>query len=90
MTIPASSNTVSVRDLRQNLSDLLSRANYANERVVVTRRDRPVAALVPVEDLELLEELETRVDIDEVREALSDYAENGGVRWQDLKNELAL
>ncbi|MBA3421201.1 MAG: type II toxin-antitoxin system Phd/YefM family antitoxin [Thermoleophilaceae bacterium] len=41
------SNTVGVRDLRQNLSRYLDRARKG-ERVVVTERNRPIALLAPL------------------------------------------
>jgi prevent-host-death family protein len=39
---------------RVAFSELLSRAQYGGERVVVFRRGRPVAALVPLSDLDKL------------------------------------
>jgi len=49
-----------------------------------------VAALVPIEDIAVLQEIEQRVDLDAAREALEDYEENGGVQWAELKKELGL
>ena len=90
MAQPSADNTTSIRDLRKNLSELLNRTKYAGERLIVTRRDRPVAALVPIEDIAVLQEIEQRVDLDAAREALEDYEENGGVQWAELKKELGL
>ena len=37
---------------RQNFSDILSRAEYRGERVIVHRGKKAVAAVVPIEDVE--------------------------------------
>jgi prevent-host-death family protein len=45
---------VSTGELRRNLADVLGRACYAGERTVVERGGKPVAAVVPLGDLEEL------------------------------------
>lgn len=40
-------NRMSVVELRQALSDVLNRAEYRGERVVIHRRDRDAAAIIP-------------------------------------------
>ena len=47
-------------------------------------------AIVPVEDLELLEELEDRVDVIEGLQALAEALEHCTKRWEDVKAELGL
>ena len=41
-------------ELRDHLSDTLNRARFGRERIVVARRGRILAAIVPPEDLEFL------------------------------------
>ena len=48
-------NIKSVADAKENLSELMSRAAYNNERFLIQRRGKPMAALVSVEDLARLE-----------------------------------
>ncbi len=48
-------NIRSVADAKKNLSELMSRAAYNNERFLIQRRGKPMAALVSVEDLARLE-----------------------------------
>ena len=45
----------SVADAKKNLSELMSRVAYNNERFLIQRRGKPMAALVSVEDLARLE-----------------------------------
>ena len=48
--------TVPVRELRSNLSQLLSDVADRRDHVLVTRNGRPAAALVPIDEYESLEE----------------------------------
>ena len=48
--------TVPVRELRNDLAHLLDEVADRREHVVVTRRGRPAAVLIPVDEYEALEE----------------------------------
>lgn len=48
-------NIKSVADAEKTLSELMSRAAYNNERFLIQRRGKPMAALVSIEDLTRLE-----------------------------------
>ena len=48
-------NIKSVADAKKTLSELMSRAAYSNERFLMQRRGKPMAALVSIEDLTRLE-----------------------------------
>jgi prevent-host-death family protein len=73
-------------EARQNFSDILNRAAYGGERVIVHRGKKPVAAVVPIEDFEMLEQIEDRADLDEVRKRLREP----GIPWSKIKKELGL
>ncbi len=62
--------TLTASVAREHFSDLLEKARHTGERTIITRRGHKLAAVVSVEDLELLEALEDRVDLEAVREAL--------------------
>lgn len=47
-----------VQAFRENLSDHLERAAFTGERFVVTRNGKPRAALVSIDDLQRLEQLD--------------------------------
>jgi prevent-host-death family protein len=71
---------------RQNFADILNRAAYGGERIIVHRRKKPVAAVVPIEDLELLEKIEDRMDVAEARKRLNEPT----IPWSKIKKELGL
>ncbi len=78
-------STVSVAEVKSHLSEFLSRSAHGRERFVITRRHKPVAALVGIDDLRIIEQHEERqglADIagswpgfDEVAEALGDISQ---------------
>jgi prevent-host-death family protein len=60
-------STVTAKEARRTFSDILGRASHGGERITVTRNGKPVAVVVPVEDLAALEALEERIDLEDVR-----------------------
>ena len=79
-----------VSEARDDLAETLNRVRYKGERIVLHRRGKDVAALVPVEDLELLEDLEDRIDLEDAREALREARKKGTIPWKDVKKKLGL
>lgn len=76
---------VSVAEAKSHLSELIAKSAHGKERFVITRRNRPVAALVSLEDLRILEQHQQREglaavagkwqDFDELDKAMGDLAE---------------
>lgn len=76
--------SVSAREAREEFADLLNRAAYARERVVITRNGRPIAAVISTADLKLLEALEDAADAETLRAARQ--ADDGErVSWREVK-----
>ncbi len=78
---------LSTAKARQQFSEIVNRVTYRGERIVLERRGKDVIALVPMEDLQLLEELEDRMDLEDARRALK---EPGSVSLEVLKRRLGL
>ena len=80
---------LNVMEARKAFSETVNRVAFGRERIVLERRGKRVAALVPVEDLELyerlLEEYEDRVDIEEADKALAASENQEPVSWEDAK-----
>ena len=70
----------------ESLSGALERVGRG-ERVVLRRGKKPVAAVVPLKDLRLLEEIEDRLDAELARKAL---AEPGRVEYREFFRKLGL
>jgi prevent-host-death family protein len=76
-----------VVDVRNTFSEYLNRASYQGERIVIERRGKPVAALISMEDLELLNALEDQADVKAAKKARK---EKGGVPLEQIKARLGM
>lgn len=56
-------------EARDNFAELIDRAALSSERIVITRHGEPMAAIVSLEDLELVEEIERRLERKQRRRA---------------------
>jgi prevent-host-death family protein len=79
-------------EAREKFGSIVRKAAEDKERIVLTKRGKEWAALVPMEDVRLLEELEDRLDLEEARAALSEAKDDTAptVSWEKLKAELGL
>ena len=53
-------STVSVAHVKSHLSELVAKSSFGHERFIITRRNKPVAALVSLKDLQIIEQYEER------------------------------
>ncbi len=67
--------TVSVANAKSHLSELIAKSSYAHERFVITRRNKPVAALVSLEDLQIIEQHEERQGLASIVEKWKGFEE---------------
>ena len=72
---------------RADFSDTLNRVAYGGRRILLLRRGKPVAAMIPAEDLTRLEELE---DAEDVRAAKKALREKGSVPLSAIRAKLGL
>lgn len=81
---------LNVSKAREEFPELVNRAAYGKERTIVSRRGKDLAAVIPIEDLRLLERLTReemdRIDIESARAALAEPGEN--IPLRDLMREL--
>jgi antitoxin (DNA-binding transcriptional repressor) of toxin-antitoxin stability system len=75
---------IPISEAREYLADLGDRASLCGERFVVERRGKALFALVPVEDVELLERLEDRLDLDAIRATRNEPTKP----WKEVKKAL--
>ena len=81
-----------ISEARDEFPDLVNRAAYANERTIVSRRGKDLAAVISIADLRMLERLaqeeQDRGDVREARAALREAAKQGTRPLRDLMREL--
>lgn len=47
--------TMTTVEARENFSDLINKAAYGQQRVILTRRGKALAAVIPLDDLDNLQ-----------------------------------
>jgi prevent-host-death family protein len=61
--------SITASEARDEFAEVINRVAYGGERVVIRRREKELAAVIPLEDLRLLERLieqeEDRIDAEE-------------------------
>lgn len=84
---------VSSKEFREGLADIVNRVAYGHERIVICRRDKELVGMVPIADIEILEEIEeieNRLDIEAAKKILKDAEREGLLDWEDVKAELGI
>lgn len=62
--------TINITDLRPLLSEYADDVCFRGDRFIIMRNGRPAFAMVSVEDIEAIEALEEKIDIEEAKKAL--------------------
>lgn len=75
--------------VRAKFSEWVNRAAFGKERVVLTRHGKPIAAMIPLDDLETLERLEDERDARLGAAALEQWQAEGKptIPWAAVKAE---
>jgi antitoxin Phd len=83
---------LNVVELRPSLAEILNRAEYQGERIIIHRRGEDVAAIISLEDLKLFERLiedaEDRLDIEAARAALAESEDR--IPYAEVRRRLGL
>ena len=69
--------TMTTVKAREAFSEVLNRSAFGKERIVFTRRGKGIAALIPLEDLALVEAAEDRQDAEEIRRRVKEWERRG-------------
>jgi prevent-host-death family protein len=75
-------------EAKEQFADLINRVAHNKERIVLTRRGKEIAAIIPVEDLALLMESQDKHDLHEAIDALKEARNTGTVTIEQLKEDL--
>lgn len=81
---------VTTVEARKRLAELINRAAYGGESVLVTRRGQELAAIVPASDATLADRLRGFLSRRDVSRALDELDSDEAAAWQELKRELGL
>jgi len=67
---------ISTADARKNFSTIVNHVCFGKESIILTRRGEEIAALVAMDELRLLQELEDRMDIADAIKSLKEKGED--------------
>lgn len=79
---------INTMDAKEQFADLITRVSHQKERVILTRRGKEIAAIIPLEDLQLLEQSEDRHDLREAIDALKEARNTGTITLEQLKEDV--
>ena len=83
---------LNISKAREEFTDLVARAVEVKARTIVSSHGKDVAAVIPIEDLQLLNRLSKqemdRIDLADAHEALKEAEKKGTVPLDDLMKEL--
>ncbi len=74
--------------LREDLADTINKVAFGGERIVLQRNKKDVAALVSMDDFNLLRELEDKLDLAAMKKAMEEPG--ASIPWEDIKKELGI
>lgn len=80
--------SINTADAKEEFTEIVNRVAHNNERIILTRRDKEIAALIPIEDLKFLEELQNKSDLEEAAAALKEARSKGIISLEELKAEI--
>jgi prevent-host-death family protein len=80
--------SVNAATAKEELAELINRVMHHKERIILTRRDKEVAALISMEDFALLQDIQNKMDLTEATEALKETRNQGSTSLDDLKEEI--
>lgn len=81
-------STYTAQDARKNLSEIISKAAFANEATVITRSGKNVAAVISYDDYERFCQLEDQLDGELAIERLAEG--NKRLSWNEVKTQNGL
>jgi len=80
--------SINTSDAKEEFSELINRVAHNKERIILTRRGKGVAAIVPLEDLYRLEESQNKHDLQDAVEALQEARQIGSITLEEFKAEI--
>jgi PHD/YefM family antitoxin component YafN of YafNO toxin-antitoxin module len=80
--------TLSVTDLKKEFRQATGKVEHGQVRLVIERNNKAAFALIPIEDLELLQRVEDLIDAQAAEASMKDPRRS--IPWEELKAKLGL
>ncbi len=80
--------SISTVDARKQFADIINKVAYGDNSIILTRHGEDIAAIVSMEELYFLQQLEDSIDINDAKKALDEPGAN--IKDADFWKELGL
>lgn len=70
-------------EARSELTEIVNHVAFGHDRYILTRNGKELVAIVSIEDLKILEEIEDRLDLETARRIDKDIKRHGTVKLKD-------
>ena len=77
-----------IPEAKEKFTDLINRVAHSKERIILTRRGKEIAAIVPVEDIKVLEVTQDKHDLHDAIDALKEARHSGTITLDQLKEDV--
>jgi prevent-host-death family protein len=76
---------VSTIDAKAEFSDIINRVSHHQEHIILTRRGKEIAAIIPIEDYSRLQQNQNQNDLHEAVDALQEARSEGSMALETFK-----
>jgi len=82
--------TLTTSEAQDQFSELINQVVHNKDHVILTRRGKEIAAIIPLEDLALLQSLQSKNDLQQALDALKEAREKGSISLEKVKDEIGV
>jgi prevent-host-death family protein len=79
---------INTAEAKEQFTDLVNRVALNKERIILTRRGKEIAAIIPAEDLQLLQANQDKQDVREATDALKESRDSGTATLDEVLKEI--
>jgi prevent-host-death family protein len=79
---------ITTAEAKETFFDLINQVSHDKERIILTRRGKEIAAIIPLEDLQLIENLQNKSDLQAAIDSLKETREQGSISLEELKKDI--
>ena len=80
--------SINTAEAKEEFNELVSRVSHHKERIILTRRGKDIAAIIPIEDLILLQASQNQYDLHDAMEALKESRSQGTITLQEFREQI--
>lgn len=80
--------SITTLEAKEDFNDLVSRVSHNKERIIITRRGKDIAVIIPIEDFVLLQASENKFDLHDAMESLKEARSQGTITLQEFKDQI--